>query len=133
MRITGRQPATVQGGQSNVARLTNAERFIQNNVPARHHADVRAAFGSDIRATTLPRDVTVFRYYGGGSQPSSFWATPNKVANPRAELALPRSNTAEHVRAITLPRGTRVLEGTVAPNFRQPGGGYQFYIPTGLN
>jgi hypothetical protein len=29
----------------------------------------------------------------------------------------------------TIPKGTTILEGTVAPNFGQPGGGYQIYIP----
>lgn len=28
-----------------------------------------------------------------------------------------------------IPKGTEILEGTVAPNSGQPGGGYQFYVP----
>jgi hypothetical protein len=28
-----------------------------------------------------------------------------------------------------IPKGTTILEGTVAPNFGQPGGGYQYYVP----
>ena len=28
-----------------------------------------------------------------------------------------------------IPKGTAIIEGTVAPNFGQPGGGYQFYVP----
>jgi hypothetical protein len=29
----------------------------------------------------------------------------------------------------TLPSGVSYLDGTVAPNFGQPGGGEQYYIP----
>lgn len=27
-----------------------------------------------------------------------------------------------------IPKQTHILEGTVAPNFGQPGGGYQYYV-----
>ena len=31
-----------------------------------------------------------------------------------------------------IPKGTIVLEGTVVPNFGQPGGGYQIYVPRSI-
>jgi len=71
---------------------------------------IRNAFGSDARITTLTKDTTVYRYYGGNSQASSTWVTPNKVTNPVSELALPAGNTAQYVDKILLPAGTRVSD-----------------------
>jgi hypothetical protein len=90
---------------------------------------IRNAFGPDAKVTTLKRATTVYRYYSGTPQ-SSRWYTPYQVDNPVAELALPPGNTAEHMDTVTLPRGTRIIEGTVAPqwDWGQPGGGYQYYV-----
>jgi len=115
------------GAARGVAR--NVDSFINSNVPKQYQTQVRNAFGSDVKVTTLTQDTTVYRYYGGDSAASSYWVTPNKTTNPISELALPPGNTAQHVDSIVLPKGTRVLEGTVAPNFGQSGGGYQFYVP----
>lgn len=90
--------------------------------------NVRGAFGSDAKVTTLTQDTTVYRYYGEGSEASGSWFTPNQVANPISELALPPGNTAQFMDTVVLPAGTRVFEGTVAPNFGQLGGGYQYYV-----
>jgi hypothetical protein len=95
--------------------------------------NIRNTFGSDAKITTLTKDTTVYRYYGGSSQASSSWFTPNKVANPAAELALPPGNTAQFVDKVVLPKGTTVIEGTVAPQSWNggpllPGGGYQYYV-----
>jgi hypothetical protein len=95
--------------------------------------NVRNAFASDIKVSTLKRATTVYRYYGAGSEHSSNWYTPYQVDNPKLELALPPGNTAEYMDTVVLPRGTRVIEGTVAPRSWNggpllPGGGYQYYI-----
>jgi hypothetical protein len=92
--------------------------------------NVRNAFGSDAKITTLTEDTTVYRYYSDKSQASGKWFTPNQVVNPNAELALPPRNTAQYMDVVVLPAGTRVIEGTVAPqkNWMQPGGGYQYYV-----
>ena len=91
---------------------------------------VRSAFGSDAKVTTLTEDTTVYRYYGGSSQSSGFWYTPNIVASPASELALPPGNTGQFMDTVVLPAGTMVIEGTVAPYtlWGQPGGGYQYYV-----
>jgi hypothetical protein len=93
-------------------------------------SNVRDAFGSDAKITTLTEDRTVYRYYGGSSQASSNWFTPNQEADPISKLALPPGNTAQYMDTIVLPAGTRVIEGTVAAQkkWSQPGGGYQYYV-----
>ena len=116
------QQGTAEGAE-------NVDNFIKANIPPQYQTQVKNAFGSDIKVTTLTQDTTVYRYYGGDSAASSYWVTPNKVANPISELALPPGNTAQYVDTIVLPKGTTILEGTVAPNFGQPGGGYQYYVP----
>ena len=52
-----------------------------------------------------------------------------QTSNPAADLALPQGNTYQYMDTYIIPKGTTILEGTVAPNFGQPGGGYQFYVP----
>ena len=38
-------------------------------------------------------------------------------------------STYKYVDTYVIPKGTTILEGTIAPNFGQPGGGYQYYVP----
>lgn len=45
------------------------------------------------------------------------------------DFVLPPGNTYQYMDTYIVPEGTTILEGTVAPNFGQPGGGYQFYVP----
>jgi hypothetical protein len=35
----------------------------------------------------------------------------------------------EHLAQFQIPEGTRYLSGEVGPNFNQPGGGRQMYLP----
>lgn len=42
---------------------------------------------------------------------------------------MPKGNSTQYMDTFIIPKGTKIIEGTVAPNFGQPGGGYQFYIP----
>jgi hypothetical protein len=101
--------------------------------PATDIANILKAFGVDIRVTTLTQDTVVYRYCSGpseavGSDIVGRWFTPNQVANPVSDLALPSHNTAQYMETVTLPAGTRIIEGTVARNFGQNGGGYQYYV-----
>ncbi len=68
-------------------------------------------------------------YHGGCSEGVSYWYTPNQTVNPVADLAFPSGNTYQYMDTYIIPEGTAILEGTVAPNFGQPGGGYQYYVP----
>ena len=90
---------------------------------------MKSAFTSDAKVTTLPQDKVVYRYHGGESSGKSYWYTPNKTANPAADLALPPGNSYQQVDKVVIPKGTTIMEGTVAPNFGQPGGGTQIYVP----
>jgi len=109
----------------------SVDNFLEKNVPSQYRSDVKNAFESDIKVTTLTEDTIVYRYYGGISAASSFWYTPNQTSNPIKDLALPPGNTAQFVDTTIIPKGTTLLEGTVAPNFGQTdnGGGYQYYVP----
>lgn len=103
--------------------------FINNNVNPNFQQNVKEAFMEDAKVTVLEQDTTVYRYYGGSSQGTSYWYTPNQTSNPAADLALPQGNTYQYMDTYVIPKGTTILEGTVAPNFGQPGGGYQYYVP----
>ena len=107
----------------------NVDNFIKSNVNPNFQQNVKNAFGSDAKVTTLTQDTTVYRYHGGTSSSKSYWYTPNQTSNPAADLALPQGNTYQYMDTYIIPKGTTILEGSVAPNFGQPGGGYQFYIP----
>ena len=108
--------------------VNTAAGFIESNVPSSFQQNVSDAFGTDVRVMTLTEDMTVYRYYGNGSNPVSYWVTPYQYANPSSSLALPPTNSVENMAIYTIPKGTTVLGGTVAPAFGQPGGGYQIYI-----
>jgi hypothetical protein len=135
--LNGLSVLQAAGGVSNfVLGLKNyiAEYKAEYNYSILYNLDpsIRSAFGSDIKVTTLKRATTVYRYYSGTPQDSR-WYTPYQVDNPVAELALPPGNRAEHIDTIVLPRGTRIIEGTVAPRSWNggallPGGGYQYYV-----
>ena len=103
--------------------------FIKTNVNPNFQQNVKNAFTSDAKVTTLTKDLKVYRYHGGTSSGKSYWYTPNLTSNPAADLALPAGNTYKYVDTYIIPKGTTILEGTVAPNFGQPGGGYQIYVP----
>lgn len=103
--------------------------FIKENVKPNFQENVKNAFMMDVKVTTLKQDTTVYRYHGGSSQRISYWYTPNQTPDPVSDLALPPGNTYQYMDTYVIPEGTTILEGTVAPNFGQPGGGYQFYVP----
>ena len=107
----------------------NVDNFIKNNVNSNFYDNVKNAFRSDIKVTTLTQDTLVYRYHGGDSSGLSYWYTPKLTSNPAADLALPPGNTYQYINTYIIPKGTTILEGTVAPNFGQPGGGYQYYVP----
>ncbi|WP_278278683.1 polymorphic toxin-type HINT domain-containing protein [Acetivibrio saccincola] len=116
-------------GVGNKGTRSTVDDFIKANVNPNFQQNVKNAFTSDAKATTLTKDLTVYRYHGGTSSGKSYWYTPNLTSNPAADLALPAGNTYQYVDTYIIPKGTTILEGTVAPNFGQPGGGYQIYVP----
>ena len=113
----------VNGGSKSV------DDFISKNVHPSFQKNVKEAFENDVKVTILEKDTVVYRYHGGSSSGKSYWYTPNQTSNPASDLALPQGNTYEYMDTYIIPKGTTIIEGTVAPNFGQPGGGYQFYVP----
>jgi RHS repeat-associated protein len=103
------------------------DNFIKSNVPKDFQKNVKSAFINP-RVTTLSDDVVVYRYYGDGASSVSYWVTPHATSNPVKDLALPLVNNATNVQKFIIPKGTTILEGVVAHNFGQVGGGYQYYI-----
>lgn len=99
-------------------------------IPAQYAKDVPSGFAAGIRVETLQSDLHVSRYYGGKAQPQGRWVTATPAANPLKDLALDASNnTATSVAEWVIPRGTKVIQGPVAPLNGQPGGATQIYLP----
>lgn len=91
--------------------------------------EVLSAFKGNPTLRALKTDTTVYRSWGGASGKFSHWVSPiDYGSNIRSALALPNSNTAENFSTFVLKKGTSVLQGRVAPNFGQYGGGAQWWI-----
>ncbi|MCX6127702.1 MAG: hypothetical protein NTX25_01400, partial [Proteobacteria bacterium] len=77
----------------------------------------------------LTEDTKVYRYWVEGfNGPKGHWVTRNKVNDPLSELALPHSGPYKEQEWI-IPKGTEILEGMAAPNFKQLGGAGQIFVP----
>ena len=113
----------------NVKGKNSVEEFIKTNVHTVFQKNVKSAFKDDVKVTILKQDTIVYRYHGGTSNSTSYWYTPYQYSNPIEDLALPPGNTYQHLDTFIIPKGTQILEGTVAPNFGHNGGGYQFFVP----
>ena len=120
------QAAMSQAEMEKISAFT--DQFINTKIDPSRQATVRDAFGPDMVAVTLSEDITVFRYYGSGADPIGSWYTPYLYDNPASMLALPQQNSVEFVSTYVIPKGTTVLQGHVAPNFGQPGQGFQIYV-----
>ena len=117
------------GGGTGSGSDGSVESFIKNHVHPNFQSQVKNSFADDSKVTELAEDTTAFRYHGGMSNKKGHWYTPNQTDNPAADLALPPGNTYEHMDTVVIPKGTTILEGTVASDFGQPGGGHQYYVP----
>ncbi|MDR1954087.1 MAG: DNRLRE domain-containing protein [Clostridiales Family XIII bacterium] len=107
----------------------SSSQFINENVHPSFRRNVSEAFEDDVMVSVLEDDKIAYRYYGGDSNEKSYWYTPNMTSNPVADLALPIGNSYDNVEKVIIPKGTEILEGTVAPNFGQKGGAIQYYVP----
>ena len=105
------------------------DNFVKKNVNPNFQENVKKAFTPEAKVKTYATDKVAYRYHGGDSSGKSYWYTPKKTANPAKDLALPSGNSCQYVDKVVIPKGTTVIEGPVAPNFGQPGGGLQIYVP----
>jgi hypothetical protein len=77
----------------------------------------------------IKNDLVGYRYSGVTANPRGRWVTTEQLSDPVNQLALPPGSTAENVTKWVIPKGTEVLQGTVAPNFGSQGGAAQIYMP----
>lgn len=84
--------------------------------------------GSIVARTSQGEEVV--RFFGGdASKLGRFVTNTFPQGNVRSVLALPSNNSATSLSTFQLSSGTRVFQGTVAPNFGKPGGGIQIFVP----
>ncbi len=105
----------------------------EHATPLANRREVITAFTRNSRVRTLDEDLLVRRYWiegEGGSLPRGRWVVPRdqSVPDPLSDLALWREGPYR-VENWTIPRGTRIIEGGAGPNFGQPGGANQIYVP----
>lgn len=127
----GLSAPTAACGRATFSEIRRATEFLRDaGVPQQYRRQVIEAFGPGSDVVTLADDLKVYRYFDGTvSDPRGRWLTDVRLNDPVNELALPPGNTASNIAEWTLPRGTQVLRGPVAPNFGRPGGAIQIYLP----
>lgn len=132
--ISGKNAVVTVKGQEKQSAMTGAgklkaARYLKSQgVPKKVRREIIGAFGDDIKVETLKQDTQVNRYYGGESKPQGRWVTKEKVSEPVNDLALPPGSTAEKCAIWTIPKGTTVLTGSVAPRWGHKGGASQVYL-----
>ncbi|MBL7542629.1 MAG: glycohydrolase toxin TNT-related protein [Bdellovibrionaceae bacterium] len=116
--------------KNNIGELKESVDLLKrNNVERSSRREVMEAFDQGSKVTTYSKDTKVYRYsLDGVTAERGRWVTPTKVSNPQVELALPNGGSYK-VTEWTVPQGTEVIEGLVAPKFGQPGGGRQIFLP----
>ncbi|SHF05395.1 hypothetical protein SAMN02745195_01745 [Thermoanaerobacter uzonensis DSM 18761] len=89
------------------------------------------AFNPGAKVVKVEKDFKAYRYFGGKAKPRGHWLTDRLLKDPENELALPPKNKAEKVPEWIIPKGTKVLDGTVAPHEKwgRPGGARQIFLP----
>lgn len=108
-------------------------------VPEKYRDRVRSAFQDEqAEEIILAEDLTVYQHIAEGYEGTSPYFSPivyKRQGNARRFLALPNKNTAKQVWEYTIPAGTTILQGSVAPQVGVPGfgpyavgGGQQIYL-----
>jgi hypothetical protein len=120
-----------KGPRSDFDNMREAVRMMrEEGVDNIHHRrDAVEAFTREGRVVTLIEDTPVIRYWVNGfSNPRGNWVVRQRLENPHRDLALPHPGPY-NVKEWTIPAGTRIIEGPAGPNFNQPGGETQIYVP----
>jgi len=109
--------------------MAKVQKWLNKNVKVSRHAETLQAFGPDIAVRKVKKGTVVNRYWGGKSEELGRWVTPSTYADPISSLALDTSmNTAQNMSKLMFTKKTMTLQGTVAPNFGQNGGGFQILV-----
>ncbi len=128
-----RAPAIARGAVQPLTATEAAEVrtfLVAVKTPTRFVGETMEGLGAGTRVEALAADVHVFRYHGPDGSPRGRWVTEEPVNDAIRELALKRDdNPATRMKEWTVPAGTKVLRGPVAPLNGQPGGGSQIFVP----
>ncbi|HVK62287.1 MAG TPA: pre-toxin TG domain-containing protein [Bdellovibrionales bacterium] len=116
--------------KQNIRKLKEAVSVLKdNNISRQRRREIVNAFTPGSSVKTMNADTTVYRYYQPGvTLERANWVTTEKLTDPVKQLALPNKGTYE-IKEWTLPKGTKVIDGLVAPNFNEPGGARQIFVP----
>lgn len=103
----------------------------EGEVPSKYISQTLQSFEpGTIQARIADESVFGLRFYGGTSRPQSSYMNPTfPLGNVRQLNALPPTNEVTNIIQWQVKPGTAYLFGRVRPNFAQPGGGIQMYIP----
>ncbi len=87
------------------------------------------AFTEVSKARVLTEDLRVYRYYDPNyAKPRGTWVTTENLSMADAEKRLALQFPVTHRQEWIIPKGTEILDGTVAQNFGREGGGYQILL-----
>ena len=118
------------GGKSSFIEIRRIGEFLKEaGIKKITRREIVEAFNQGTQIEQLADDMLAYRYYGNSAKARGSWLTENPLADPVSELALPEGNAADNVAKWVIPKGTKVIRGTVAPNFERPGGASQVYVP----
>jgi hypothetical protein len=132
---TGRKELEYASGEAQLSRFTQlrqASTFLRDEAgvtSSAYRRQIIESFGPDLRVGVY--EGQAFQYSGFGGTGSRY-LTPNALANPIQELALPPSNPGLMLQQYRVS-ATRALMGSASPqNFGFPlsGGGQQIFIPS---
>jgi RHS repeat-associated protein len=91
---------------------------------------------NSFRQGTITKKIAIggenpIRYFGGEAFAKGRYLTPSFpiFGSARDVLSLPAENLATKLAQFQLRRGATFFEGIVAPNFKRPGGGIQYFVP----
>ena len=106
---------------------TSVDDFLASH--GQNPQDVLDCFSGEPQLQVLTEDTTVYRVWGGTTSESGHWVSPNNYGDAaRSQLSLPPGNTMAYTSAFVIPCGTTVLTGVASPNFKQLGGGIQWWV-----
>ena len=108
-------------------------------IPAEYLDEVKLAFDGTPMLKYAEKDMILYRHISANGPEISYWfaRTIESPENAKQLLALPKTNTAEHIVKVKITEGTPYIEGKVASQVNNPsglfdntaiGGGNQLYF-----
>ncbi|MGB3410979.1 MAG: RHS repeat-associated core domain-containing protein [Microthrixaceae bacterium] len=121
---------TPRGIPDPFAGVREASQYLQDaGVPRSIRKEILGSFEpGTVRVQNAGADTFGVRFYGGGSDSVGRYLSPTLPASRRT-LALPPGNPMSNIAQFQVRPGAKYFTGRVAPNFGNPGGGIQHFIP----